>query len=69
MKPVQSHNYDAAFPEKFDWSTLESPIAARVAMAFSRSISEKMESDRSVPGLRIALNEIAEKFDIKDSPL
>lgn len=61
MTANEDPNYNAKYPEKYNWSLLDSPTLEKLATILSRKIeAECLFRDRPFTGgLRCALNEIA----------
>lgn len=66
MKVTETIHYDSEFPENFTWGHVDSPKMASLGSIISAHILKDLRtSDRlCVPGLRQALNYIAEMADL-----
>ena len=61
---IKSHEFSSEFPERFEWERIDSPKLAEIAVELARRVvgeSLLIPSQRiRTPGLRVALNAIAE---------
>lgn len=66
MKVKDVHIYDQDIPEEFIWDCIDSPRLAYVATIISKRIKFDLavKPRNYVPGLRMALNIIAEEAEI-----
>jgi hypothetical protein len=66
MKAIDSQTFNREYPEQFTWGHLESPKLSSVANSIRGHIEHDLRTaDRNyTPGLRQALNIIAELADI-----
>lgn len=68
MKTKNHPNFDPEFPETFNWAILDSPKLATLAVKLAAQIGSDSlfpPSQRHLtPGLRFALNQIAENSEI-----
>jgi len=62
MTVKECANYNPMFPEKFPWGSIESISLTNVAFQIVNHIEHDLRSKERnlVPGLRVALNQIAE---------
>ena len=66
MKVYQDSSYSAEFPETYDWNMVDSIKISKIAIDIKGWIQHclKTETRSQVPGLRKALNIIAEKAEL-----
>jgi hypothetical protein len=66
MKVKDCSDYNTEFPETFTWSWLDSPKLCNIANNIRNHIDHDLRTANrnNVPGLRLALNIIAEEADI-----
>jgi len=62
----QDKKYNGNFPETYDWNKIDSRQALKMASEIKRWIQHDLESNERnlVPGLRKALNIIAESYTL-----
>ena len=60
MKVINDPTYNWEFPEKYDWEKIDSIALTKLAHSLCTYIQHDLVKQRQfVPGLRLALNEIA----------
>ena len=66
MKVKDHCHYNPEFPETFTWEWVDSISLGNVASGIVNQINHDVRRDRNlVPGLRVALNTIADVAEIK----
>ena len=65
MKAKDHNHYNPEFPETFTWGWLDSPKLCDITSVIAAHIEHDLRRDRNyVPGLRAALNIIADVAEI-----
>jgi len=66
MRVLEHKNFNAEFPEKFNWGLLDSPRVESIAKKIASAIEfDALSASRNcVPGLREALRIIAEETEV-----
>ena len=68
MKVYQDSKFNAKFPESYDWNMLDSIKVSKIALDIKGWLQHDLKNEAGtrlqVPGLRKALNIIAEKAEL-----
>lgn len=66
MKVTEANDYDSEFPERFSWGHLDSPKLSSLSSMIATHIFKDLvtPSRLYVPGLRQALNHLAEIAEV-----